>query len=203
MGLFTRSRAPRILGGIALVGAGALVLAGCSGSSSPESSGSADAGFEFPIDCNAAEPAAYTPTYNSTSTGPGTDLTYKIGTALPVTGNLAFLGPPEISGVGLAVSDIVAAGDKACTFWTDSGDSNDMTVSSASADKLINEGVSLVVGAASSSVSLNVVDKLTKGANPIVQISPANTAASPPTYVVPRGDGTARRSWTTCLPAEE
>ena len=47
MGLFTRSRAARILGGIALVGAGALVLAGCSGSSSPESSGSADAGFEF------------------------------------------------------------------------------------------------------------------------------------------------------------
>lgn len=102
----------------------------------------------------------------------------KVGTLLPVTGTLAFLGPPEIAGVGLAVDDVVAAGDDACTFWTDSGDSNDMTVSSASAAELLNEDVSIVVGAASSSVSLNVVDNLTMSADPVVQISPANTAAS-------------------------
>ena len=33
-----------------------------------------------------------------------------IGTLLPLTGNLAFLGPPEIAGVDLAVADINAAG---------------------------------------------------------------------------------------------
>lgn len=152
---------------IAVAGAAALALAGCSSSGSPSPTSSGDSG-------------AASETYKNLDCASGTTTadSLKVGTLLPVTGTLAFLGPPEISGVGLAVSDIVAAGDKACTFWTDSGDSNDMTVSSASADKLINEGVSLVIGAASSSVSLNVVDKLTKGANPIVQISPANTAAS-------------------------
>ena len=34
----------------------------------------------------------------------------RVGGILPLTGNLAFLGPPEIAGVGLAVSDINAAG---------------------------------------------------------------------------------------------
>ena len=69
MGVFTRSRAAKIWGGIALVGAGALVLAGCSGTANTDPSESADAGgFEFPIDCNAAEPASYTPEYSSTST---------------------------------------------------------------------------------------------------------------------------------------
>ena len=63
-----------------------------------------------------------------------------MGGILPLTGNLAFLGPPEISGVGLAVSDINAAGgDKrtACHNIQDSGDSTDMSVSSASAQTLV------------------------------------------------------------------
>jgi ABC-type branched-subunit amino acid transport system substrate-binding protein len=34
------------------------------------------------------------------------DLTLKLGTALPLTGNLAFLGPPEEAGVALAIKDI-------------------------------------------------------------------------------------------------
>ncbi len=34
----------------------------------------------------------------------------KIGTLLPETGNLAFLGPPEIAGVQMAVAEINAAG---------------------------------------------------------------------------------------------
>ena len=33
--------------------------------------------------------------------------TLRVGGILPLTGNLAFLGPPEISGVGLAVVPIV------------------------------------------------------------------------------------------------
>ena len=41
-----------------------------------------------------------------TETEPVGDLTLKIGTALPQTGNLAFLGPPEEAGVALAVAEI-------------------------------------------------------------------------------------------------
>jgi len=102
----------------------------------------------------------------------------RVGGILPLTGNLAFLGPPEIAGVGLAVSDINAAGGvngaPACHDVQDSGDSTDMSVSTASAGTLIASKPSVVVGAASSSVSLNVVD--TFGDNKIVEISPANTA---------------------------
>jgi len=105
--------------------------------------------------------------------------TFKVGTILPVTGNLAFLNPPELAGAGLAVSEINAAGGvgsaKACILATDSGDSTDLTISTASAATLVDGKVSVVIGAASSSVSLNVVDTFT--AAKIVQISGANTAA--------------------------
>ncbi len=33
-----------------------------------------------------------------------------VGTILPITGSLAYLGPPEVAGVGLAIDDINAAG---------------------------------------------------------------------------------------------
>ncbi len=103
---------------------------------------------------------------------------FRAGGILPLTGNLAFLGPPEVSGVGLAVSDINAAGGvngaAACHDIQDSGDSTDMSVSSASAQTLIANKPSVVIGAASSSVSLNVVDTFTD--NKITQVSPANTA---------------------------
>jgi branched-chain amino acid transport system substrate-binding protein len=104
--------------------------------------------------------------------------TFRVGGILPLTGNLAFLGPPEIAGVGLAVSDINAAGGvdgaKACHDIQDSGDSTDMSVSTSSAGTLVASKPSVVVGAASSSVSLNVVD--TFADNKIVEVSPANTA---------------------------
>jgi neutral amino acid transport system substrate-binding protein len=104
--------------------------------------------------------------------------TLRVGGILPLTGNLAFLGPPEIAGVGLAVSDINAAGGvndaKACHDVQDSGDSTDMSVSTASAGTLVASKPSVVVGAASSSVSLNVVD--TFADNKVTEVSPANTA---------------------------
>lgn len=104
--------------------------------------------------------------------------TLRVGGILPLTGNLAFLGPPEVAGVGLAVSDINAAGGvdgtKGCYDIQDSGDSTDMSVSTASAGTLVASKPSVVIGAASSSVSLNVVD--TFADNKIVQVSPANTA---------------------------
>ena len=103
---------------------------------------------------------------------------FKVGGILPLTGNLAFLGPPEVSGVGLAVSDINAAGGvngvQACYDIQDSGDSTDLSISTASAGTLVAGQPSVVIGAASSSVSLNVVD--TFADNKITEVSPANTA---------------------------
>jgi branched-chain amino acid transport system substrate-binding protein len=101
-----------------------------------------------------------------------------VGGILPLTGNLAFLGPPEISGVGLAVSEINAAGGvngvQACHQILDSGDSTDLSISTQSAQTLIAGKPSVVIGAASSSVSLNVVDSFADAK--ITEVSPANTA---------------------------
>ena len=118
---------------------------------------------------------------NSGSPAPGGDgdgSALVIGSLLPQTGSLAFLGPPEIAGVDLAIKDINEAGgvngQDVTVVHTDSSDADNPTVASTSVDKLISDGVGAIVGAASSTVSLNVVDTI--AAASIVQISPANTS---------------------------
>ena len=104
---------------------------------------------------------------------------FKVGGILPQTGNLAYLDPPVAAGVGLAVSDINAAGgvngQPACTQILDSGDSGDLTVSTASAAKLVNGKPSVVIGAEDSTVTLNVVDKFARAK--ILEVSPSSTSA--------------------------
>jgi hypothetical protein len=100
-----------------------------------------------------------------------------IGTLLPETGNLAFLGPPEVAGVQLAINDINAAGGvlgQPITLVT--GDSGDASTDTATqtVDRLLQSGVNAIIGAASSGVSLTVIDTITQAG--VMQISPANTS---------------------------
>ena len=115
---------------------------------------------------------------DAASGGEGSGEPLKIGTILPVTGSLAQLGPPEIAGVDLAVQEINDAGGlfgaDVEVLHTDSSDAQNASVATASAQELISAGVSAIIGAASSSVTKNIVDDIT-GAG-IVQVSPANTA---------------------------
>lgn len=161
MSVFTRTRAGKTLGGIALVGASALVLAGCAGGG------------------DAASPSA--------SSGGGavseSDGTFHVGTILPATGNLAFLGPPEVAGVKLAIQDIEATGD-AFPFTTqlterDSGDTT-TDIATQSATELVDASADVVIGAASSGVSFTFIDQLVDAG--VVQISPANTSPDFTTY---------------------
>jgi len=177
MSVFTRSRRAKVMGGIAMAGASALVLVGCS--TGTPSDGETDGGtaFEFPVDCDAAAPASYTPEYSSTSTGPASGLTYKIGTALPVTGNLAFLGPPEIAGTEYAAS-VVNEANKGITIDLIQGDSGDTDNKAYETEipRLLGEGATAIVGAASSGTSLQFIDQvIAAGA---IQFSPANTSAA-------------------------
>lgn len=100
----------------------------------------------------------------------------KIGTVLPVTGNLAFLGPPEEAGVLLAQADINAA-DAGINLEVVLGDSGDTDNKAYETEipRLLNEDVSAIVGAASSGVSFQFIDQVTKEAG-VIQISPANTS---------------------------
>ena len=110
--------------------------------------------------------------------------TLKIGTLLPVTGSLAFLGPPEVAGVKLAVKEMNAAGGvlgkNVEISEGDSSDAQNPTVATQTSDRLLSESVDAIIGAASSSVTLNVIDKIV-GAG-VVMFSPANTSKKLSTY---------------------
>ena len=101
----------------------------------------------------------------------------KFGGLLPETGNLAFLGAPMIAGVEYAIDYLNKAGGvlgKPVEY--SSGDSGDTSTDTASVtvDRLLKEGVDAIIGAASSGVSLTVIDKITAAG--VIQFSPANTS---------------------------
>ncbi len=105
------------------------------------------------------------------------DGTLVIGSILPQTGSLAFLGPPEFAGFDLAIQEINAAGGVlGQQVQGIPGDSGDATTDTANqtVDRLLSQNVDAIIGAASSGVSLTVIDKIT-GAG-VVQFSPANTS---------------------------
>ena len=100
-----------------------------------------------------------------------------LGTLLPQTGNLAYLGPGQLAGVKAAVADINAAGGvNGRPVVQKDADSSDAAtdVASQSVDALLAGKSDVIIGATSSAVSMAVVDKIT-GAG-AVQISPASTA---------------------------
>ena len=107
----------------------------------------------------------------------------KIGTILPQTGSLAFLGPPEFAGFDLAIKDINDNGGVlGKPVEGIKGDSGDATTDTANqtVDRLLSQNVDAIIGAASSGVSLTVIDKIT-GAG-VVEFSPANTSKKLSTY---------------------
>jgi ABC-type branched-subunit amino acid transport system substrate-binding protein len=111
------------------------------------------------------------------------DGVFKIGSLLPETGNLAFLGPPEFAGVEYAIDEVNAAGGvlgKPVEY--SQGDSGDTStdIASVTSDRLISEGVDAIIGAASSGVSLTVIDKITSAG--VTMFSPANTSPALTTY---------------------
>jgi branched-chain amino acid transport system substrate-binding protein len=155
------TRASRVAAALA---AAALVLTACgSGDDEPEASPTNDDSSEAP------EP-----------TGDGV---LTVGNLLPQTGDLAFLGPPEFAGVKLAVEEINAAGgvlgQDVVNIDADSGDGTP-DIAGSEVDKLFNQDVDAIIGAAASGVSVSVIDKIT--GNGVVHFSPANTAAGFDTY---------------------
>lgn len=157
-----------------------LVLTACGGGDDSDNADGNNSGDDSTGSSSEITPADEDFTNEECADGTTSADTFKVAGILPLTGNLAFLGPPEIAGVGLAVNDINAAGGvggaDACAQILDSGDATDASVANGSAQTAISGQASMVVGAASSSVTLNIVDAITDA--PIVQISPANTAVS-------------------------
>ena len=106
------------------------------------------------------------------------DGVFTVGTLLPVTGSLAFRGPPEVDAAKLAINDINAAGGvpgfkKVVLEEGDSGDSSTNTATQT-VNRLLPKNIDVLIGAASSSVTLNVLDLVTS--NGVLMISGANTS---------------------------
>lgn len=158
----------------AVLGAASLALAGCSSdksddsSSSGSTSGASAATTSVTTDC--------TPEQAKAGATPSTE-TLRIGTLLPDTGSLSFLGPPMVAGTQLGVNDVNAAGGVlGQPVQLIPGDSGDTTTDTANTtvDRELAAGTQVIVGAASSSVSLKVIDKIASAG--VVMFSPANTS---------------------------
>jgi len=101
----------------------------------------------------------------------------KLGSLLPETGSLAFLSAQMYAGTEYAISLVNAAGGvlgKPVEYvHGDSGDTSTDTASTT-VDRLLGEGVDAIIGAASSGVSLTVIDKISAAG--VIMFSPANTS---------------------------
>jgi hypothetical protein len=107
----------------------------------------------------------------------------KFGTLLPLTGTLAFLGPPEVAGVQLAINEINEAGGVlGAPVEVVTGDSGDTSTNIATQTVASHQqaGVNAIIGAASSDVTKTVIDTVTQAG--ILMFSPANTSDSFTTY---------------------
>jgi len=156
---------------LALLATLALTLAACSGPAEDEPAGDESA----PAETSEATSEA-TSEEAAEATGQG-DGVLTVGTVLPQTGSLASLGPPEEAGAALAVEEINEAGgvlDGDVELLE--GDSGDTTtdIANQTVDQHMANGADVIVGAASSGVSMTFIDKVT-GAG-LVHFSPANTS---------------------------
>jgi len=137
------------LRGAALVAAGALVLTACGGNGDGSAQGGGDGEVE-PL---------------------------QLGSILPQTGDLAFLGPPQEQAIGYAVETINEAGGvlgEEMPSVNVADESDQASIASESADALLRDDVDAIIGAAASGMSLAIVDRINESG--VVQCSPANTA---------------------------
>lgn len=163
MSVFAKAKASRSARaawtGLAIAGVSTLLLSACATGGTPpaETEEPAETGDALPVEAGER------------------DLTLKVGTILPQSGTLAFLGPPEEAGVALAAQEIneADAGLNIEVIYRDSGDTT-TDIATVSVTDLLSQDVSAIIGAASSGVSFTVIDQITAAG--VVHFSPANTS---------------------------
>lgn len=107
----------------------------------------------------------------------------QFGYIFPETGDLSFLGPPQIAGVEYAIDEINAAGGvlgQELPAILPGDEANDAAQANDAADRLLGQGVDAIVGAAASGMTMAIIDRIT-GAE-VVQCSGSNTAPNLSTY---------------------
>lgn len=115
------------------------------------------------------------------------DGTLKLGYVLPETGQLAFLGPPQIQAAKYAVSQINDAGGvlgKPIPSLVAGDEAGDEAVANQSADRVLAANVDGIIGAAASGMSAAIIDKVTSSG--VLQCSGSNTA---PNFTTAKDNG--------------
>ncbi len=108
--------------------------------------------------------------------GGASSAAFQFGYVLPETGDLAYLGPPQIEAVKYAMSLINEAGGvngKPLPPVISGDEANDAALAAQAATKQINDHVNAVIGAAATGMTMAIIDKVT-GAG-IAQCSGSNT----------------------------
>lgn len=174
-----RTGAARVLSATLAIG----VLAGCdlgdrdpgsTPTTAPESITCPD-GSPLPS-AEAAPPAtAADPSSDGRAPRPGA---LDIGTLLPLTGDLAFLGAAATAGVELAVEDLNAAGgvlgEPVTLHHADSADGDDGAAADEVA-RVLGAGVDVIVGPMAAGVTARVLDQVVQGG--AVLVSPGATSS--------------------------
>ena len=155
-----------ILRTMALLGAMSIGITGCGGGATTATG-----------PASGAPPAKNCQPAQARASGQPSTAPLKIGTLLPETGSLSFLGPPEFAAVDVAIKEINAAGgvlnSPVVNIRGDSGDDKTDTANQT-VDRELGQGAQVIIGAAASGVTKLVIDKIT-GAG-VVEFSPANTS---------------------------
>ncbi|HLT10942.1 MAG TPA: ABC transporter substrate-binding protein [Micromonosporaceae bacterium] len=101
----------------------------------------------------------------------------RIGALLPKTGALASAGPPLFAGALLAIKEINEAGGVLGrdVVWIDGDDGTSAEVALQTVERLIDEGVHVIIGAGASSVTKAVLPTVLEAG--VILFSPCNTAA--------------------------
>jgi len=165
---------------VALFAALAMIAAACGGDDTtdePEDTVEEDTGDEAEEEPE-EEAEEETEEEGGEEDAAGSDEGLTLGYILPETGQLAFLGPPMISGVELAVSEIEEYGTDISLLSGD--EAGDTGVAAEEASRLLASGVDAIVGAAATGMTLAIIDQVT-GAG-VVQCSPSNTGPGLTTY---------------------
>jgi branched-chain amino acid transport system substrate-binding protein len=167
------------LRGVAVVAVLVLAATACGGDGGTGAQGTETGGEE--TETAGEETETSSPTDGGTQAAGdrnNVDEELKVGTVLPQTGDLASLGPPIAAGVNLALQQINEAGGVLGTdvVLTEADSGTNESVASDSVNQLLRDNVDAMIGAASSRISLSIIDRVT--GSEVAQCSPSNTGAT-------------------------
>ena len=161
-----------------------------SSSQTPPSSSAGGSSSASSPSSSAAGSSSAASSASSSGGGAASGAAFQFGYVLPETGDLAYLGPPQIDAVKYAIQQINAAGGingKQVPAPIAGDEANNAALAAQAATKEINAHVNAIIGAAASGMTMAIIDKVTAAG--IAECSGSNTAVTLTDYKGKMGPG--------------